>query len=214
MISVTYTELDEILSNSLKAFSYAEDNYNALKERQVFHTLYGAKSLDIGAASPSSLTSARERNLTKATKRKTYTVYELDQDYQIMCNRIIRNGITQYSYLHFELEGIRYARAFFGDGNVFYTNVVHCQKYSEKGLVYYAQASPSMLYIEFYEMLHEGDGKDVIVTAYLYYPNRTRSEIGTPISRNAPLGAPDSPVTVSCYEDTLPNTDFSKWFIP
>lgn len=213
MITVTYTELDGILSNSLKAFSYAEDNYFELKGRQVFYTLYGAKSLDIGAVSPSSLTSARERNLTKTTKRKTYTVYELDQDYQIMCNRIVRDGTTQYSYLHFELEGIRYARAFFGDSNKFYTNVVHCLKYSEHGLVYYAQASPSMLYIEFYEMLHEGDRNDVIVTSYLYYPNRTRSEVGTPISRNAPLGATESPVAVSCYEDTLPNTDFSQWFI-
>lgn len=205
MISVSYSELDKIISDAILAFDYAQLNLDKLKQRQVFCTLYGAHSLGIGAASPSKLTSIRERKLSKSTRRRVYTVYELDAKNQVICNRIVDNGKIHCSHYHFELDGIRYARSFFGESDEFYTDVVHCMKFCGTAPLFYAEASPSMLYIEYYERKPEGG---VFVTCYSYFPKRKLSEKGIPISREAPFGAPDSPVTVTCYEDVLPNLDF------
>ena len=212
MYAISYSVLDQILHGALEAFQYAQNQYDELSKREIFYTLYGPEAYGIGAASPSHLVSTRERKLSPKTKRKAYTVYELDINYKLLCNRIVDAGAIDCSYYHFELNDVRYAVSFLGLNNQIYTNVIHCLKLENGRPLFYAEASPSMLYVEFYEpQLRNGTLKNMVTSCW-YYPNRSVSERGIPLSRTAPIGEINSPVTVEFYEMVLPDIDFTQWF--
>ena len=212
MAELTYDDLDNIIHDALVAFEFAEHNFDKLSNRPVACKLFGPDAHGIGAVCPSHLVSDKARKLTVSTRRNSYIAYELDDNHQILSNRIVDDGVVDCSYYHFELNGIHYARGFGGNENTFYTNVVYCLKYENQTPLFYAEASPSFLYIEFYQTREATESRQCFVTSYLYHPKRKYSEIGVLLSRESPLGAANSPVKISTFMKKMPDVDFAKFF--
>lgn len=213
MRDITLFDLDKLHAAVLRASEYAEKNLIKLKDRQVFYTLYGADSYGMGAASPSHLIKDKERTLSPILRRKAHTRYDLDQSFRLLRNSMIRkDGSIDCVYYHFELDGIRFARAFRANDGFYYTGI-HCLKLKERTPDFYAIVSPTSVYVEYYESPQNSYDVSVPVTSYLYYPTRQITEKGLPICRDAPFGTPTSPVTAVChYERILPNINLARFF--
>lgn len=213
MTNVTLSDLDKLHADALKAGEYIERNLAQLKNRQVFYTLYGANSYSMGASSPSHLIKDKERTLSPILRRKAHTRYDLDQSFQLLrATMVEKDGRIDCVYHLFELDGIRFARAFSSDGG-YYNAVVHCLKLKDGKPDYYAIVSPSSVYVEYYESAQSSRDGSVPVTSYFYYPTRWITEDGLSICRDAPFGTPTSPVTTVChYERILPDINFEQFF--
>ncbi len=212
MIELTYDDLDCFLQDALDAFNYAELNFDSLCNRPVAYTLFGPDTHGIGAASPSHLVADKERKLALKTRRRSYTKYELDNEFQLLSNRIVDNGSIDCSYYHFDLNGVHYARGFSGIGNTFYTDVVYCLKVENQMPIFYAEASPSFLYIEFYSYRKDSRSDEAVVTSYMYYPNRKSSDSNGLLSRDFHIADQNSPISISSYSTIIPNICFSRFF--
>lgn len=210
MTKVVYTEMDKIINDAYIAFDYAWEHYIELRDRKVAHVLYGPNAHATGAAWPGFGIKDKERQLLKKTRRKEYMLYELDGNYQILCNKTIKDGKIQCSYYHFELNGVQYARSFLEDRKAVYTDNVYCVKYLKDEPAYCASVSKNYLYLEMFEYLPE---ERCIATRYSYYPASKITQHGYPMSFDAPYGAVNSPVTVRCYETKVQSIDFSRWFV-
>lgn len=210
MIYISYEGLNKMMENGKLAYDYAWNNYDALKNRETVHTLYGPNAYGIGACSPGGCVKSVQRKLQQKCRRKDYIRYELDGAYQILRNKSICNyNETHCTYHHFHLNGTHYACAFFKDQKLFYDGKIHAINCDRGRPVSYADISPSHMFAEFYEYLSD---ELVAVTVYDYFPNSAFTVSGLPASREAPYGAPDSPVQVSYFERPVWQTDFSKWF--
>lgn len=207
---LSYSELDKMILDARFAYAYAEEHFEELKARPACYTLYGPDAYGIGAAAPAKCTKSKERVLRKNTSRKKFTVYELDENYNVLCSRIIENYSNIHcTYLHFELGDVHYARPFLHNENIFYADIVHAVKFADGKPVYYAESSCSHLVAEFYEYI--SDDK-MIVTAYAYHPHRKFTTSGIPISKDASVGAPNSSAHIFCAEESVRYIDFSRWF--
>ncbi|MEE0689792.1 MAG: hypothetical protein UCJ13_03050, partial [Bacteroidaceae bacterium] len=65
------------------------------------------------------------------------------------------------------------------------------------------------VFAQFYEYIDE---KRMLVTSYRYTPGLKRTIYGCLPNPKAPIGAPDSIVQRDVYEETIEDTDFSRWF--
>lgn len=213
MIHLNYSDMDRTMTDAAAAYEYAKEHFEELRNRPISYTLFGPDTYGIGAACPT-ITKDRARKLQKRTRCKKYLVYSLDENYRVLSTRHQDNtGNIECTLYHFELNGIQYAPCFYKDTDGFYPAPMRCLKMDGKQPVFYAEASSSVLFVELYEPISQSDKNKVLACEYFYYPTRMYSKEGFPIDRDAPYNSPNSPVTFSCCEKTLPNIDFTKWFV-
>lgn len=207
---LSYSELDKLILDGQSAFSYAEEHFDALMSREVSYTLFGPVSYGMGATSPARSTKSKERILSKNANRKKYTVYELDENYQVLYHKIIENyNNVHCTYLHFELNGVHYARPFSKSEKKFYADIVYAVKFEDGNPLYYAESSASHLMAEFYDYIFD---EKMIVTTYAYHPHSRFTVNGIPTVKDAPVGAENSTAHVFQSEEPIRYIDFSHWF--
>lgn len=211
MTHPTYEEMDRLIENAQIAKQYAWEHYEELAARVPAYILYGPSANFLGAASPCSLTKAPLRKLTKKTRREKYTIYELDADHQVIrVTHVRKDGTVDCTYQVFELGGVIYGRPFDGTDKRTYPSDMEAVKIENGRPVYFTHSNPDCLFCEFYEYPSEGLRR---CRQYMYHPHceLTSSYRQIP-DRNAPYGAPNSPVSFYCVEDAPQMLDFSKWF--
>lgn len=212
VVCISYDELNKMIADGKMAFDYAWNNYDMLNNRSAAYKLYGSYApYGIGAVSPSTLVRKTDRVLKKSTKRKQYTLYEFNEDFQIIrTSHIKKNGEIDCTQLHFELNDIQYAVPFAKGEKRFYISDVCATKFREGKPEYFAEIHKTSLTAEFYEYIVDDL---VTVTCYSYYPKAKISAFGEPISYDVPYGTPKSPIVLSCFESPIPCMDFSKLFM-
>lgn len=211
MIMMSYDDLDMIIQNGNTAYQYAWDHYEELAARPCVHTLYGPASREIGALSPSHITtSAMERRLQRKPRSGRYVIYELDGDFKVVrVKHMDKGNRLDCTYHVFELNGITYARSFFQDKKVLYKSEVVAIRYSDGKPDFFAITGSNRLTAEFYEYL---TANSMLTTTYTYYPHSKITSCGVPMSFDAPIGAPESPAWVGQAEEEIHYIEFSRWF--
>ena len=205
----TLEELDKLIENGKHASAYAQDHFEELAARKHTYTLYGPKTIWIGACVPCKFTPKRERVLSQKTKRKSYCVYELDENYTILRNIHIENGEVDCTFHHFWLEGIHYAKAFFGNGKRPTGRDVFAVKYADGKPIYYAHSGNAYVFAKYLEYQN---AEKMLVSTYDYSQERQFTYCGLAVDPQAPFWAPNSIVSGYCEEEDVVNTDFSQWF--
>lgn len=212
MVHTTYDEMNEILAVASAAYEYAWQHYDELNARKAVYTLYGPSSYGLGAAFPAGSTKPRERKLLKKTKRKCYTKYELDANYQVLRVSAVENDNRIDCTHHvFDFNGHQCAVVFRGDEKRFYDYCVDMIKFVDGRPAYCAIAHPAYLFLEFYQYVTD---ETVVLTQYGYYPTCERTSAGLLPDWDAPFNAPNSPVKVWCSEEQpRQSIDLAKWFV-
>lgn len=209
MIVIGYNDMNKMIADGNKAFHYAWDHYEELKERPAKYTLYGPRSPRLGILAAGHMTPAKERRLQKQTKRKDYTVYELDQDFQVLRIKHVKNyNQIDCTYHLFELDGVVYARPFLKDEKIFYTGRTIAVKFFDGRPLYHAVTDTHYLCVDFYEYPRPDC---VHTTCYLYLPASKVTSAGQVVSWDAPIGAQNSPVTLDFCEEEYHHIDFSEY---
>lgn len=210
MYTIEVDELQKLLLDGQRASKYAWDHYEELVAREHTYTLYGPYCYNIGASIPSSLTPVRARNLTKATRRKDYHIYQLDKDYRVIRTISVQNhSKIECTYHHFELDGVIYAYPFRGTEKERFTGKVESLRFANGKPVFFGIASSVFVFAQFYDYV---DNKKMIVSTYRYSPYAQFSVHGHPIDPNALVGAKNSCVDFHWTEECSEYIDFSHWF--
>lgn len=201
--------LQELLENGRKAVKYAWEHYDNLKERGSTYTLYGPYSYGIGAGLPCELTPKHERKLSKQTRRKHYTIYELDSNYNLLRVISMRDYTSiECIYYCFTLDGVQYAYPFRQDQKCLFKDEAFAIRYENSKLQYMGIISRNYIHANFYE--HVSDER-VIVNSYVLSTVAQHTVHGYPVDWGAPIGALNSPVQHGCWEENVVSTDFSQW---
>ena len=209
MYEVSLDSLHQLWADGRAAAKYALDHYEEFAARNHRYTLFGPYTHDIGVLIPSSLTPVNARTLRTKTRRKDHIVYELDDDFKILRSMTILDYTkVDCTYHHFEKDGVCYAYPFRGKTNARYTDTVSALRYFANRPAYFASASKSMLFVQFYEYTAEDK---MIVSTYRYWPNAKYTKYGYPVDPSAPFDSPQSPVARHCNEEEPHIVDFSKW---
>lgn len=211
MIHISYDQMHELIDKGLAAQKYAWNNYEMLVARKSSYVLYGPHATFLGAASPCHVTRADARNVKTKTRRKKYTKYELDEFYNIIRITHVHQDGRIWGVNHlFEINGTTYSCCFAEDKKMFVDYRVEAFKLERGKALFYAQTGTNDVFCEFYE--YPGNGKR-LCTGYMYCRTCEKTLYRLDPNWDAPYGAPDSPVSVDCYEDTLLELDFSKYFM-
>ena len=149
------------------------------------------------------------RILKKTTRRKNHLVYQLDNEYKVLRTvHVLDYTKIDCTYHHFELDGVSYAYPFRGDTNELYNDAIYVLKYINEVPVYYAVGYRNLLFAQFYEY---PSSDKMIVSTYRYWPTANVTMHGCPVDRNAPVGAPNSPIQYHRTEEVPAYIDFSHW---
>ena len=188
-----YEAFQKIAEDSQMAYEYAETHYEELMRRNVSHILYGPPSYGPGAGFPSRrLTKDHERILKPKTRRKVFKAYYFDSNWDLLYIQDFGEKGLSCTLLHFWIGNTNYARYFLRDTNDFYSTIVFSTHYDGAKPIYCAFADPCRIYAEYF---HHKNEELIEYSWYDYYPNRKLSEKGTPLTKEAPFGAEDSPVS-------------------
>ena len=210
MVSVNYDILNELIACGNWAYEFAWANYEMLNNRNASYVLYGPPTNYIGVMAAGHLTPARERKVLKQTRRKNYIMYEFDQYFQILRVRHVCNyNQIDCTYHMFEHNGVIYGCPFWQDKKIRYPAKTVAVMYDRDRPVYFAMTSREYLCVDYYEYPQPDRVK---TTCYLYLPTCTYSSTGLQISKDAPFGAQNSPVTIDFCEEEYNHIDFSLHF--
>lgn len=210
MYEIKIEGLQQLLTEARSAAAFARERYEEFAARKHTYTLYGPSAHSLGASIPSSYTPTRARKLLKTTRRRDYIVYELDEEYKVLRTvHMLDYTYPDYTYHHFELNGVSYAYPFRCRVGDLYNDKIAVMKYSANNPVYFAIASENLLFSQFYEYLSP---KKMIVSTYRFFPKAKYTQYGFPVDWNAPIGELNSPVQRKCKEEVPQLIDFSQWF--
>ena len=210
MYEIDFDGLDNLMKKAQEGVKYALDHYEELAAREHAHVLYGTLEAPLGACVPSNLVPRSCRTLRKTTRRKEYTIYQLDKEF-----RVVRSiDMIKYSKVdevchHFELNDLIFAYCFHSGEHIKFNDRIFAYKFKDTKPVFFMDSRKHYLYVEFCEYV---SADKMIVTSYSYWPNSEYTQFGYKADRNAPLGALNSPVQWSCREETPAYIDFSHWF--
>lgn len=210
MRETSIEELNQFLLDGRRAAQYAWDHYDELASREKTYTLYGPENYGIGAGMPGQFIPQHARKLSKQTRRKNYMVYELDSEYALLRTISIQDYTkTVCTYHCFELDGVRYACSFDGEQRRFFRKEVLAIGYKDGRAQYLGFLREHSLIVQFFDY---PSPEKMLVTTYSYSTVSKYSSHGYLVDHNAPIGALNSPVNCSSWEEELTDTDFSKWF--
>ena len=105
----------------------------------------------------------------------------------------------------FEWDGVFYGRMFRGDEKGYYSNYFFAVNNKDDRPAYFAHGSRNVLCVYFYE--YPCDDR-VNTTCYLYHPNSEFTSAGLRADWDAPMGAQNSPVTISRYDQPYTHIDY------
>ncbi len=229
MIDTTLSALKDQFAGFSVAIDYFQKNYEEIANRPCAYRLYGAYEIDgIGPLRPRPLkgTVFPRKLSTKYTRRKNYTIYELDKSYKVL--RIIH--MLDYNaldcvYHFFDLGEYTYAYPVFPhwSNKVYPIEIPYWDAYTEICAQKYKNGHPfatlvcnmSRLITEYYEYISDSE---IDLTTYWYYPTKkTMYGIKTngyeEVIEDAPFESVHSPVVVgNCIEKRTYDYDFSKYF--
>lgn len=208
MYEISMDELHNLWFECRSAAKYARAHYEDFATRKHTHTLYGGIGYALGAEIPSKFTPQKAKKLSTKTRRENYTMYELDDAYNVL-RTVYMYHFTQIDciYHHFDLNGLSYAYPFRGDGKDLYTDEIAVLKKSAGKPIMFACASKPLLFVQFYEYMENGKMK---VSTYRYWPTAKTTEHGYPVDRNAPLDALNCPVSRHETEEVPCLVDFEN----
>ena len=209
MYKIDIDGLELLMSKGQEGLKYAWEHYDDLAARQHSYVLYGAIEQPLGACIPSNLVPRSCRTLRKKTRRKEYTIYQLDENF-----RVVRT-IDMFNYSrvddvchHFVLDDMVFACSFKWGEKKKFDDRIYAYKFKDGKPIFFMDSRKSYLYVEFCEYV---SADKMIVTSYSYWPNSEYTQFGYKADRNAPLGALNSPVQWSCREEIPAYIDFSHW---
>lgn len=205
-----YCELDWLILEGKLALEYAWEHYDELVARECAYRLYGPYCYRTGAGSPGSLTSKRERELKKQTRRKNYLIYELDSNYKLLRVISVRD-YKKVELIHhcFECDGTQYGVSFREERKESFGFEVDVVRYRDELPAYYGIASRERILAHFYEY---SSNERVNVLCYDYCRSRQSTAYGYPVDWDSPIGGLSSPVDKGSWEEDVRYTDFSKFF--
>lgn len=213
MHEIGIDDLQQLVKDGRRAARYAWEHYEELAAREHTYVLYGPYTWGIGASVPSnSVIPSKYRKLTHSTRRKRYTVYYLDGEYNVLRTiKIINYTQVESVYYHFELDGTVYAYPFdFGEKKTFTdTRDTSALRFENGRIVFFGRLSLNSAFVKFYEYT---ETEKVIVTTYQYTPKARLSMHGYPVDPDAPVGALNSSVLRYCTEEISGYIEFSHWF--
>ena len=209
MYEISMDELHQLWMEFRKAAKYAREHYEDFATRKHTYTLYGDVGYALGVEIPSNFTPQKARKLSTKTRRKNYTMYELDDAFRVLRTAyIVKYTEFDCIYHHFDWNGTSYAYPFRGNGKQLYTDEIAVLKKSDEKPTMFACASKPLLFVQFYEYLENGK---MNVSTYRYWPTAKITEHGYPVDRNAPLDALNCPVSRHETVETPEFVDFAKW---
>lgn len=209
MHNITIEELEQLLQDGRRALQYAWEHYDELISRETIYTLYGPHHYGIDAGIPGKFIPQRVRKLSKQTRRKNYTTYELDSAYQLLCTTPIReHTIIDCVYYCFMLDGVQYACSFCNNEKKLFRDEVIAIKYEDNRPQWYAFLRSRSLIINYFDY---SSPEKMNVSAYSYSPDSKYTMHGCLTDLNAPIGALNSPVNWGQWEEDIAYTDFSSW---
>ena len=207
MYEATMEELKQFLEMRPRVKQYALDHKEELLSREHSYVLYGPYDPGIGASIPcNTVTPKRARKLTHKTRRKDYNIYYLDENYRVLRTSLILDNQVRHVYHHFELDGVIYVYTYESETQ---NDNIEFLRFADGKPVSYAYVRCNFVFVQFYECIDE---ERMLVTNYRYTPNLEHTRYGCIPNPDAPIGAPDSVVDRYVYEETIENTDFSRWF--
>lgn len=209
MIELTLEDLKQLLLDGRRAAQYAWDHYEELAAREAIYTLYGPYAYGTGADIPWGYTPKRARDLTLKTRRKKYTIYELDSAYRLLRVTQVLDSVKINIYHCFDLDGIQYACPFltnlkkegFGD--------VIALKWKDGKPFYSGFLANNVMFAHFLEYVSP---EKVLITEYAYNPVSKYTMHGYLTDPDAPINALNAAMQRICFEEEPMYTDFSQWF--
>ena len=209
MYELDISDLMKLIYEGRAGADYAWEHRDELIAREHTYTLYGPHATLLGASIPSSLTPAKVRQLKESTRRKNYTIYELDNSCRVLRTiQMINYTKCIDTFHHFEVNGATYAYCFNKYGRPRYHDRILVLKYQNGKPIYYADTTATHIYAEFYEYL---ELEKLGISCYSMATNATHTQFGYPVDWSAPIGAGNSPVSCHYREETVQYIDFSHW---
>lgn len=207
MHEISMKDLGQLLKNGRIAKQYALDHKEELLSRKHSYVLYGPYVPGIGASIPcNTVTAKRARHLTTRTRRKDHIIYYLDENYHVLRTCLVLENVVTHVYHHFKLDGVIYVYTYESPA---LNDEVQFLGYVDGKPISYGSIHRYFVFVQFYEYIDE---KRMLVTSYRYTPRLRRTVFGCLPNPEAPIGAPDSVVQRDFYEETVEDTDFSRWF--
>lgn len=211
-IDFGYDDMHRIIAAGQQAREYAITRFHQLSSRKTVYTLYGPPHTNVGVFGAGRITPPSERIIQLATRRKSYTQYEFDENLNIICVRHIKD----YNKLHctffvFQEGDFTYAQPFLGDQCVVYPSPTIIFQWKNERPSFFAESSLFGLCVEFYEYPAVDRIK---TTGYLYHPCSKYTSWGAKTSWSVPMNSTTSPVTTIseetayrhiCFRDVLRN---------
>ena len=114
----------------------------------------------------------------------------------------MHNNKIDVHYLHFQLNGVHYARGFYLGIKKDWENnqLLHAIRYINGMPQYYAVIDDDLVIAEFYEYVSD---EKMLVTTYYYRPKK---------NWDAPPDSPEYPVHYDCAERIPQSIDFERFF--
>jgi len=195
-----YDDMHRIIAAGQRAKEHAVKYFNELSSRKTVYTLYGPQHSNLGVLAAGSITPEQERIIQKATRRKNYTQYELDENMNVIRVKHVTNYDRLDCIFHlFQYGDFTYAQPFLKDRCVVYPSPTIIFKWEGGRPTFFAESSLVGLYVEFYKY---PSADRINTTGYLYTPCSKYTTWGTKTSWSVPMNAEGSPVTIT-QEETI-----------
>ena len=194
--------LDYFLNAGNEAIQYAWDHYEELLNRQCAFTLYGPYDTGIGAGIPGKPVSKNSRKLTKETRRKHYLIYELDEKFNLLRTKTIRNyNEVEFVYHCFELDGYFYAIPFWKEEKKLSYKQSIALRFVDGKPTYLGFIRRGCLIAGFYQHVSE---EKMLVKGYTY--------VNSPDVFHANTGIENVYLEEGCWKEDFVYKDFSSFF--
>lgn len=212
MRDIPFSEFYSYFEEAQQALKYAEAHLNELTKKEKKYTLYGSYQDDVGVYRPGVGSPQIKRELNIKTRKKKYTAYMLDDDYNLLRVIICVDGEIVKVLLRVDIGERTYFPEFIKDANrnvVNPGNVYMVQKGDHAFPSAFVNINQFNLWAAYYDPISEDRME---VTYYEFYDGRkyTVKIPGYTFDLNAKIGEPNCQARRKCKEEDIVYTDFKK----